>query len=108
MSDDKANRIRQFVHERIGLLKRLAEIDKELDGNRFKLLTLLTQIAVEQANALTLVEFVCLTREAEYVSQAKDFAGLIDAALRKLVFLGVLEREEATHRYRYVSQAVGQ
>ena len=104
---EKSKYIRQIAHERICLLKKLAEIDNELEGNRLKLVTLLTQIAVEQAKALTLVEFVCLTREAEYESQAKDFAGLIDAALRKLVFLGVLEREQATHRYRYVSQGVG-
>lgn len=104
---DKADRIRQFAQERIALLKKLAEIDKELETNRLKLLTLLTQIALEQAKTLTLVEFVCLTREAEYVTQARCYSGLIDAALRKLVFLGVLERDQATHGYRYIGQPVG-
>jgi hypothetical protein len=107
MSDDKADRIRQFVHERICLLKKLAEIDMELESNRLKLLTLLTQVAVEQARALTLLEFVSLARKAGFVTQARCYSGLIYAAIRKLVFLGVLEREEPTHGYRYVSQPVG-
>ena len=104
---DKSKYIRQIAHERICLLKKLAEIDKELEGNRLKLLTLLTQIAVEQAKALTLVEFVSLAWKAGYVTQAKCFSGLIYAAIRKLVFLGVLEQEEAPRGYRYVGQPVG-
>ena len=107
MSDDKANRIRQFVHERHCLLKKLAEIDKELEVNRLTLLTLLTQISVEQARALTLVEFVSLAWKADFHTQARCYSGLIYAAIRKLVCLGVLERDQATHGYRYVGQPVG-
>lgn len=107
MSDDKATRIRQFAQDRICLLEKLAEIDRELDANRLKLLTLLTQIAVEQARPLTLVEFVSLAWETDFHTEARCYSGLIYAAIRKLVALGILEQDQVTHRYRYVGQPVG-
>jgi hypothetical protein len=104
MSIEESEAIRQFVQERIIRLKsRLTEIDKELEISRLKLLTMLTEIAVEQAKPLTVGEFVSLAWKAGCITKTKCFSGLILAAIRKLVSMGVLARADAIHGYYYVS-----
>jgi len=137
MTSDQAHRVAELAQERVRLLERLTEIDKELanemassntpapaarptakgigrivgvgkgheaDGKQPDLPTLLAQIAAK-TKPLKLADFVALSREAGYVTEARDFPNMVYHALLKLVRQGVLKKDQASRVYNFVGEA---
>jgi ribosomal protein S20 len=61
---------------------------------------LLRKIAAK-SKPLTLPEFVFLSRQAGYASEARDYPNMVYQALLKLVRKGVLIKDTASRVYRF-------
>jgi hypothetical protein len=131
MNVDQNHRLAELAKERVRLLERLSDIDREIasematnmpipaaksgvlsavDGvekgevERADLPTLLGKIAAK-SKPLTLPEFVFLSRQAGYASEARDYPNMVYQALLKLVRKGVLMKDNASRVYRFNSEA---
>jgi hypothetical protein len=130
MSLEQARRIAELAQERVRLLERLAEIDRELSSKiasgdmpapvslpaasalpevekdvKPKLPALLAKIASDHQKPLMLAEFVFLAIKADYATEATDFQYMVYQALCKLVRQGVLKKDKADGTYSSASSS---
>ena len=127
---ESLNREAELVQERVGLIKRLREIDLHGQGfqvaplqqaavkptrvkaatpapaqaNALALPNLLETISQQMNKPLKLADFVTLVREAGYTTEAKDFSNMVYQALLKLVRRGTLKKNAETRGYVYAGE----
>ena len=137
MNLDQGYRLVALAEERVRLLERLADIDRQIacemapsttaavtcrtsasgcrpvakvdkgrgvNVHQTDLPTVLAQIAA-RSKPLALADFVALSRQAGYVSEAKDYPNMVYQALLKLVKKGVLRKDADSRAYTFIGEA---